>query len=299
MIDFINYYFNLYPKTINNVDDKYIFSDNLDNYYFIPYDRSIEELNELIELNKEMIKNGSLVSEIIFNRFNKVLNNYNNKNYILLRVYVNSNKKVDISDIISMLNEGEIINISKNISRIDWSNLWESKIDYLEYQMGHLIKKYPILYSVIDYYIGLGENAIMYLKDIVPTYTGKITYGVCHRRIGVNSTLFDLYNPLNLIIDYKVRDFGEYIKDAFFNNYNLDNIINYIFNNYYFDKLNLSLLVCRLLFPSYFFDIFDSIVLDNKKENNIFKITKKSSDFEDFISNFIKMNNLQTIGWII
>ncbi len=298
MIDFINYYFDLYPININNIDDKYVFYDNLDKYYFVPYDRSIEELNELIELNKEMIKNNSLVSEIIFNKFNKVLNNYDNKNYILLRVYVNDNKKVDISDIIFMLNEGEIINTNKNISRVNWSNLWEPKIDYLEYQMGHLIKKYPILYSYIDYYIGLGENAIVYLKDVVPYYTGRIIYGVCHRRIGVNSTLFDLYNPLNLIIDYKVRDIGEYIKDVFFNNYNVDNIVNYIFNNYHFDKLNLSLLVCRLLFPTYFFDVFDSIVLEDKKENSIFKITKKSSDFEDFISNFIKMNNLQTIGWI-
>ena len=125
----------------------------------------------------------------------------------------------------------------------------------------------------------------------------RICYGVCHKRIGVNSTLFDLYNPLNLIIDYKVRDFSEYIKSAFFNNINVDKIINILFNNYYFDKLNLSLIVSRLLFPSYFYDLFEKII-SGYKESIIFEITKKSSNYEDFIDSFIKKCNLQNILWI-
>ena len=46
----------------------------------------------------------------------------------------------------------------KIISRTNWSKLWEDKVDYFEYQMGHLIKKYPILYNTIDYYLGISEN---------------------------------------------------------------------------------------------------------------------------------------------
>ena len=233
MLDYINYYYNLYPIDIKEIDDKYIFYVDSEKYYFVIYDRSIEELNELIELNKEMIKSGSLVHEIIFNRFNNALNNYNGKMYILLRIYVNDDKKIDIEDIISMLNEGEIVNIDKLISRVNWSKLWESKVDFFEYQMTQVIKKYPLLYSVIDYYIGLSENAILYLKDITPNLKGKESFGVTHRRIGVNSTLFDLYNPLNLIIDFKVRDISEYIKNAFFNNYNVNNIVNTLFKKYY------------------------------------------------------------------
>ena len=106
--------------------------------------------------------------------------------------------------------------------------------------MVHILKKYPVLYNIIDYYIGLGENAIQYFKSIVPTYNGNIEIGVCHKRINYNSTLFDLYNPLNLVIDYKVRDLSEYIKSVFFNTNNISLVINKLFNKYYFDKLNSS-----------------------------------------------------------
>ena len=297
MIDYINYYYNLYPININNIDNKYMFYVDSEKYYFVPYDRSIEELDELVELNKEMLSNNSLVHEIIFNKFDKVLNNYNGKNYILLRTYVNNDKKVEIIDIINMLNEGNIVNTNKMISRINWAKLWESKVDFFEYQITQVIKKYPIIYSIIDYYIGLSENAILYLKDISPSYIGEICYGVCHKRIGVNSTLFDLYNPLNLIIDYKVRDFSEYIKSAFFNNKNVEIIVNILFSNYYFDKFNLSLLISRLLFPSYFYDLFEKIML-GENESIILKITKKSSNYEDFINKLIKKCNLQNIYWL-
>lgn len=298
MIDYINYSYDLYPASINKIDNKYMFYVNSEKYYLMPYDRNVEELDELIILNREMISHGSLVSEIVVNKFNEVLNNYDGTLYILIRVYVNDSKNVFIDDVIYMLNEIEINYPFKTISRTNWSKLWEDKTDYFEYQMGHLIKKYPLLYNTIDYYLGLSENAILYLKKIASSYEGNISLGVCHRRIGVNSTLFDLYNPLNLVIDYKVRDISEYIKDAFFNNKDVLEILSKIYSNYYFDKLNLSLLASRLLFPSYFFDKFEGIVCTECNENVIFDIIKKSSSYEDFIDNYIKSCNLQSVGWL-
>lgn len=298
MIDYINYYYDLYPVSINEIDDKYMFYINSEKYYFIIYDRNIEELDELVKLNKNMIENGSLVSEIISNKFDDVINNYNGKLYILIRVYVNDLKKVDVNDLIYMLNEKEVDTSYKNISRTNWAKLWEDKVDYFEYQMGHIIKKYPILYNTIDYYIGISENAIFYLKNVVSNYEGNVSLGVCHKRIGVNYTLFDLYNPLNLIIDYKVRDIAEYIKDAFFNENDVNNILKVIYSNYYFDKLNLSLLLSRFLFPSYFYDKFEDIVYKGVNEGLIYETIKKSSSFEDFIDTYIKSCNLQSISWI-
>lgn len=299
MKDYVNYYYDLYPTFINKVNDKYMFYVNSEKYYMILYDRNIEELDEIVLLNKKMIANNSLVHEIISNKFDEVLNKYDGKLYVLLRVYINDNKYVDINDVIYMLNEPKIeLDDIKLIRRTNWAKLWEDKVDYFEYQMGHLIKKYPILYSIIDYYLGISENAILYLKTVSNYYEGNVELGVCHKRIGSNYTLFDLYNPLNLIIDYKVRDISEYIKEAFFNEEDINEILKIIYSNYYFDKLNLSLLVSRLLFPSYFFDIFEEIVYENRSENHIFSIIKKSSLFEDFIDNFIKSCSLQSIGWI-
>lgn len=298
MISYINYYYDLYPVTINEIEESFMFYINSEKYYFIPYDRNMEELDELVKLNKNMIESGSLVSEIITNKFNDVVNNYNGKLYILIRVYVNDSKKVSIEDVIYMLNEFEVEDSYKTISRTNWSKLWEEKTDYFEYQMGHLIKKYPILYNTIDYYLGISENAIFYLKNVVSKYEGNVSLGVSHRRIGINYTLFDLYNPLNLIIDYKVRDIAEYIKDAFFNQSDVNSVLNVIYSNYYFDKLNLSLLLSRFLFPSYFYDLFEDIVYKGENESNIYEIIKKSSIFEDFIDVFIKSCNLQSISWI-
>ena len=298
MIDYINYYYDLYPVSVNEIDGKYMFYINSEKYYFIIYDRSMEELEELVELNKKMIASGSLVSEIVVDKFNNVVNNYNSNIYILIRVYVNENKLVDIRDIIYMLNENVVNETYDSISRVNWSKLWEDKVDYFEYQMGHLIKKYPILYNTIDYYLGLSENAIFYLKNVVSNYNGNASLSICHKRIGVNSTLFDLYNPLNIIIDYKVRDIAEYIKDAFFYDKDVNAIFNVVYSNYYFDKLNLALLLSRLLFPSYFYDKFEEIVYKGDNESYIYQIIKKSSLFEDFIDNYIKSCNLQSISWI-
>lgn len=298
MIDYINYYYNLYPSVINTIDENYMFYVNLEKYYFIVFDRNIEELEEIVDLNKRMIENGSMVSEIITNKYDKIINNYNNKIYILLRVYVNEKKIIDISDIIYMLNEVNIDKSYKYITRTNWAKLWEEKVDYFEYQMGHVIKKYRLLYNTIDYYIGMSENAIFYLKNIVNTYKGQVNIGVAHKRIGVNSSLFDLYNPLNLIIDYKVRDLAIYIKDSFYNEKNMINILNVIFTNYYFDKLNLSLMLSRLLFPSYFYDCFEKIIYRNYNENIINNLIKKSSTYEEFLNYFIKNCNLQSIDWL-
>ena len=298
MIDYINYYFDLYPKNINKVDEKYEFYINSEKYSFVLYTRNFDEINELVKLNKEMILNGSLVHEIMINKFGKALNNYEGKVYVLLRIYINENKKIDITDIIEFLNEGKIINQNSILLRTNWASMWESKIDYFEYQMGHVLKKYRITYNIMDYYVGLSENAILYLKSIVPKYQGKLVLGVSHKRIGVNSTLYDLYNPLEFIIDFKVSDIAEYIKDILLHTNNINMILDELFSKYYLDKLNLSLLISRILYPSNFFDMFDNILINKLTENKMLDLTKKSSSIENFICEFIEKYNLYPIEWL-
>ena len=298
MLDYINYYYGIYPPTINEVLNGYSFYVDSEKYYFIIYNRELDELDELVKLNKFMIENGSLVHEIISNRFNETICNFNNNNYILMRVYVNENKIVSIDDICYFINNHFLNENYKKILRTNWALLWENKVDYLEYQIGHLIKKYPFLYNTIDYYLGLSENAITYYKNLSYFNNNIIPIGILHKRIKLNSTLFDLYNPLNLIIDFKVRDFAEYIKDCLINDGDYKSVIDKIFKNYFFDKLNLSLFLSRLLFPSYFFDNFDNIIRDDLNENIIIKITKKSSKIEDLIKDLIKSCNLPSISWL-
>ena len=226
MLDYINYFYNLYPPLLNKENDNYVFFVGNEKYYLTPYRRELSEIKDLVELNKRMISSNSLVHEIIINKFNEPISVISNENYVLLRVYVNDIKKIDINDIIYMLNENVDLSGLKSLLRTNWVSLWSNKVDYIEYQMGHLIKKYPFLNNTIDYYLGLCENAITYIKNLKMFSEYKIPIGISHKRITKDATLFDLYNPLNLIIDYKVRNIAEYLKDAFFK----DEDVNYILN---------------------------------------------------------------------
>lgn len=298
MLDYINYFYNLYPPLLNKENDNYVFFVGNEKYYLTPYRRELSEIKDLVELNKRMISSNSLVHEIIINKFNEPISVISNENYVLLRVYVNDIKKIDINDIIYMLNENVDLSGLKSLLRTNWVSLWSNKVDYIEYQMGHLIKKYPFLNNTIDYYLGLCENAITYIKNLKMFSEYKIPIGISHKRITKDATLFDLYNPLNLIIDYKVRNIAEYLKDAFFKDEDVNYILNIVFKNFWFDKLNLSLLVARLLYPSYYFDLFEEIIDKELNENIVFSLTKKSSKYEEFIDLIIKNCNLQNLQWL-
>lgn len=311
MNNYIDYYYNLYPNTIEKVGRNYRFFLNNEKYYIIMYERNLEEIDTLVKLNKEMIERGSLVHEIVLTKDGKAVFLCDNNSYALLRVYINENIPIKIEDIFYMLDYNDTIKPNNIIGRMNWANLWSSKVDYFEYHIGHLIKKYPYMYKTIDYYLGLAENAISYVKDIK---TPASLISICHRRIGVTSTLFDLYNPFNLVIDYKVRDIAEYIKSVFFygenscvecvvNSENMivdkcNIILERIFKKYIFDNEALKLLFARLLFPSYYFDLYENVIDNSLNENVISCIIKKSSAYEEFLKIILLKTPIPYVEWL-
>ena len=311
MNNYIDYYYNLYPNTIEKVGRNYRFFLNNEKYYIIMYERNLEEMDTLVKLNKEMIEKGSLVHEIVLTKEGKAVFLCDNNSYALLRVYINENIPIKIEDIFYMLDYNDTIKPNNIIGRMNWANLWSSKVDYFEYHIGHLIKKYPYIYKTIDYYLGLAENAISYVKDIK---TPASLISICHRRIGVTSTLFDLYNPFNLVIDYKVRDVAEYIKSVFFYGENscVEGVVNSenmivdkcniilerIFKKYIFDNEALKLLFARLLFPSYYFDLYENVIDNSLNENVISCIIKKSSAYEEFLKIILLKTPIPYVEWL-
>ena len=311
MNNYIDYYYNLYPNTIEKVGRNYRFFLNNEKYYIIMYERNLEEMDTLVKLNKEMIERGSLVHEIVLTKDGKAVFLCDNNSYALLRVYINENIPIKIEDIFYMLDYNDTIKPNNIIGRMNWANLWSSKVDYFEYHIGHLIKKYPYIYKTIDYYLGLAENAISYVKDIKMPAS---LISICHRRIGVRSTLFDLYNPFNLVIDYKVRDVAEYIKSVFFYGENscVEGVVNSenmivnkcniilerIFKKYIFDNEALKLLFARLLFPSYYFDLYENVIDNSLNENVISCIIKKSSAYEEFLKIILLKTPIPYVEWL-
>ena len=250
-----------------------------------------------------MLKRRCLVHQIILNKDNQAVTNINNEFYILLKICRYNNKQINLSDINYIQNMTYNIQVSKRLYRNNWVKLWSDKIDYYEYQINQLGKEYPILCDSLSYYIGLGENAISYLVNNIKNENNILV--VSHKRIDIKKGSFDFYNPVNYIIDNRVRDLSEYIKNTFFNNsFNYNELRNYL------DYINLTkdeyiYLYSRLLFPTYYFDTYDEIINNKGDENNILSIIKKSYKYEEFLYNiykyivYEKKAQIEPIEWII
>ena len=218
----INYYYNLNPNKINHIFDYYYFYIDNELYYFSVYTKDVSSISDVYKFNQELIGKGVLVNEIIDNKMSSVLTFVNQVPYILTKVVVNINKPISLGEI-SYLSMSQI-SYPKGLLRDNWLNLWISKIDYLEYHHEQNFSKFPLINSSFNYFIGLGENAISYLSETLRKYKADYSdVGVISHDVNlVDDTIYNLYNPENIIIDHKARDLAEYIKVSFFkDNYSI------------------------------------------------------------------------------
>ena len=141
MQNVINYYYNLKPDQINNFNNYYYyFYLNNELYHFIIYPKTRKEEEPIYNLSKSLSNN--LVHQIILNKNNNVVTLVNNTPYILYKIYININKKISLPEINYLNNL--TINYDKSLIRDNWDILWSKKIDYFEYQINQIGKKYPI-----------------------------------------------------------------------------------------------------------------------------------------------------------
>lgn len=284
MQNILSYYYNLYPDNILIDSDKYIFDYENRHYSFELYKRPLEDINNLYELDIKLIENNIMMHEIIKNNNGDILTCVNSKPYILMEINVNKNAKIRLSEICFINNNSVDIKKSDALLRTNWTNLWEAKIDYFESQINEIGKKYPNLCNYANYYIGLAENATMYIKNINNIYETTFI-SICHKRINSMKTYYELYHPINLVLDFRVRDACEYIKSCFFNDLDAYDTLKEYFKMNYISYKEALLFYGRLIYPSYFFDLYDDIVNLNLNEQEIEKIVIKSEEFENFLIN--------------
>ena len=289
MKDILRAYYQIIIDDKSYQDESY-FSYNNHLFSLYCYRRNIDEINSLIMLSDYMLRNNVRINEIILNIYNEPLTYYNNHYYVLVKVNYRFGDKY-FKFIKAPIDKNYSI-----LKRNNWGYLWSRKIDYVEYQMEHFKNKYPLLLESINYYIGLSENAIMYFNmlklDNIPLY-------INHRRISEG----DLYNPTELVIDYKVRDICGYLKRMFFTNkMTIYDIKKYILS-LNLENIDYILLYTRMLFPSYYFDIYDRIINDEIEEKTILKITSKHEEYEELLYEIYliirrKINNIIGLDWI-
>ncbi len=297
----IMYYYNLRIDNITQNNNNYYFTINNDNYCFTIYTRDIKESNEIYKLNKYMLSSNILVHEIIPNKDNYVVTIINNIPYILYKIYINKNKKLTINELTYLSNY--TYQVDKILTRNNWNILWSNKIDYFEYQINQMGKKYPILVDTFAYFTGLAENAISYVKYTtletqIETSDNPV---ISHRKI--NNTVESLYNPLNIILDHKSRDIAEYIKLSFLNkNTNIYQELDSYFSSNYYSEYGLRLLYARIIYPSFYFDMYEQIIQGLRKESDLLNIVTLLDDYELYLKEMYyylkKYHNIPEIDWI-
>lgn len=295
MKNVIAYYYNLYSYDIHQQQDIYRFSIGNAQYVLSPCE--ITEIKKVYELSKTLIQNGIYVHQIVPTLYNSIYISFNNKNYVLIQYYGNLNKKIQLSDITNFNNSTTNINF-EGIVQPNWGMLWSNKIDYFEYQVSQFGKRYPKIRESISYYIGLSETGIsLYMNSKI--FEDK-SLTVCHKRIGKNSTLYDLYNPLNLVIDSKVRDAAEYFKNLFLVKENIfEEIVEY-FQQEYLSLHDCFAFFVRMFYPSFYFDIYEQIIDNKVEEVKLQQIIEKTEEYEKllkslyfYLSNYIDMPDIE------
>lgn len=304
MKNILAYYYSLHPNEIHHRNDIYFFEYLDVKYVFQLFTRPLSDIDALYKINRQMIERGILVHEIIINNENKILTYVNNVPYVLMEVNINSEVRINLPEICYINNNSINVECDKVINRNDWVTLWEMKNDYFEAQINEIGKKYPNLCNYANYYIGLAENAISYVRNAL-VLEDTTLLSVCHKRINNKDNLFSLYNPVNFVYDFRIRDICEYIKTSFFNNEDAYELVTEYFMNNYLSYKEALLFYGRLLYPSYFFDLHDDIVNNNLDESEIEKVIIKSDDYEMFLLNVYmyisKLYNryIPSVDWII
>ena len=281
MKNIIEYYYNLRIDELHNNNDIYYFDLNNNHFTFRPYIDNIDKSYDIYKLNT-LISNRLNIDSIIPNKYNNPLTKVNDNYYILILNKTLSN-----------------INIT-TLERNKWELLWENKIDYYEMQVGENEKKYPLIRESFDYFIGMAENAISYLVntklELKPTITDQKV--ISHNNIGLSLT-----DPSNLILDHKARDVAEYIKFSFWsNNKNIFKELDEYFYYNYYSPYGIRILFSRILYPSFYFNLYDEIISGKKEEKELNKIISRITEYEIYLYNTYlylrKYYDIPSIEWL-
>lgn len=305
MKETLEYYYGLDIESIEELDGKYHFKIENQDYFFVFYNRGIEELEDIINVSNEMVKKGINVHKILINRNNSFLTKVGEYNYILFAVS-NLNEEYDIFDMVKISEKLVLNNNKSNLYRNNWGTLWSEKIDYFEYQVRELSIEKDVVKNSFSYYVGMAENAISYVNNTNMKY-GMDVYRIVlsHRRVFYPNYKLNYLNPLSFVFDLEVRDIAEYLKAMFFKKdvgFCLDELSSYL-KIRHLSLYEYQMLYARLLYPTYYFDVYESVMNKNGDEEELVNIIKKCDSYEEFLKKayleISKYAKIDKIEWII
>lgn len=295
----IKHYYNLEPVSIHQNNKELKFNINNVTYILMHCNRNNDEIIELYKLSLSLYQKGVLCHQFILNINNTIITFINDEPYVLFKTYIINNRQININDIIQFSNE-TIVSDENKLRRDNWHSLWTNKIDYFEYQISQFGKEHPLIRESFSYFIGIAETSITLYNNVNNNYERSLSVG--HKRIPFNYTLLDLYNPLNFIIDYKIRNIAEYFKSIFFNDNGGVELIQYYIENEQLNPSDYLALYTRLLFPTYYFDVYETIILEKKDEKLLIPIITRIKNYENMLRYILKCFNniidMPSIEWL-
>ena len=307
MKETIKYYYDIDVDELEESDGKYHFKFQNRDFFFIYYNRDIDELDDIILCINDMKQKGILVNDIVLNRNQQFLTKVDEYNYILMAVS-NASEEYDIFDIMNYNSKLQLNNKNSKLYRNNWKNLWIQKVDYLEYQITELGLNKSVIKDSFSYYVGLAENAISYVDNANFKYfTNSVNIVLSHRRIFYPNYKLNFMNPLSFIFDLEVRDIAEYLKSLFFSDDEFEDVA--FEDLVYYLKLRrlsiyeYSMLYARLLYPSYYFDIYEEVMNKDRDEEDLVLIINKNQKYEEFLKKtyleITKYAPIEKIDWLI
>jgi len=306
MKEYINYYYNLNIDNLENYDTYSTFKINNKLYFFVPYIRGIDELSDIVNCSRELKEKGFNCHDIIVNKYLQLISKIDDRNYVLLCINGDINERFNIFDMIEINDKYILSNSKRELYKNNWANLWSEKIDYYEYQIRELGKDKKIILNSFSYYVGLSENAISCVNNTILNFqnieSARIT--LSHRRIFFPNIQLNYFNPLSFIFDLEVRDVAEYIKALFFYD-DMEEALEELKLYFKLRKLTpfeYQMFFGRMLFPTYYFDIYEKVINNEILEDELLKIIDKSLEYELFLNQIYKIINqyyvIERIGWI-
>jgi len=278
--NFIKYYYGLENITLSRgKNGNYIIKCNERIFYL----EKVYNLEEVID-QYNISDTYDWFYKFVLNRKHSIISSYEGDFFVLLE---------DSSDSKRYDNFMDTVQLNYNLT-LEWRNLWIKKSDYIEQFYSGIVGKYKIIDESFDYYLGLLELAIYYLND----YTNYVDQSYIQHKT-FRSHL--LKNPLNIKIDIKERDFAEYLKYLFFYD-KLDSIDIYSVLFQYKDFYNYNLVIARMIYPNYYFDVFDKVLLGEVGEEDLYQIIKKNRKYEDYLKGIINyvstFTSIKKIDWL-
>ena len=208
-----------------------------------------------------MYKKNIIVNTFILNNKNEYITKKNNEYIILIKINEND-EYIDLE---------EIIKYSNNINYLEKYNILEKykeEIDECEDKLSKYDKEVIEVRKTANYYIGMAENAVSLLKD----YKDE-SNELGHKVNIYNYSKKELNDPMNFIKINKLYNISNYLKYKFINNkfdyYELEIIMKQIKT-----ETEEALFFSYMLYPNYYFDIFENEI-NIKRIKNLIKNNKK------------------------